>query len=136
MNKTLILVRGCPSSGKTTFANMMATINPNEIYPVHAADDYFMVDGKYMFDKTKLNQAHQSCFNRTKMAMICETPKIFVANTFTQEWEMKNYFELAKENGYEVFSIIVEKRHENENDHKVPIDKLKMMVDRFEIKLI
>lgn len=65
-----------------------------------------------------------------------ENEKIVVSNTFTQEWEMKPYMNMAKEWGYTVFSIIVENRHGGVNQHGVPEDKLQQMKDRFEIKLI
>jgi hypothetical protein len=61
--------------------------------------------------------------------------KIIVSNTFTQEWEMKSYYELAKKYGYRVHSIIVENRHGGVNEHGVPEDKIQMMKDRFQIKL-
>ena len=60
---------------------------------------------------------------------------IVVSNTFTQEWEMKPYYDLAKSWGYKVFSIIIENRHGGVNEHGVPEDKLEMMKNRFEIKL-
>jgi hypothetical protein len=58
-----------------------------------------------------------------------------VSNTFTQEWEMEPYFELAKTYGYKVFSIIVENRHGGENQHEVPEEVLTKMRERFEITL-
>ena len=48
---------------------------------------------------------------------------------------MEPYFELAKKNGYEVFTIIVENRHGGLNQHGVPKDKIEQMKNRFEIKL-
>jgi hypothetical protein len=48
---------------------------------------------------------------------------------------MEPYFEIAKEWGYTVFSIIVENRHGGVNEHGVPEDKLKMMKNRFEVRL-
>jgi plasmid replication initiation protein len=67
--------------------------------------------------------------------MVLEYPKIVVSNTFTQEWEMKPYFELAEKYGYRVYSLIVENRHNGKNVHEVPEDKIQMMKDRFDIKL-
>jgi hypothetical protein len=61
--------------------------------------------------------------------------KIVVSNTFTQEWEMEPYFELAKKYGYKVFSLIVENRHGGTNVHNVPEDKIEQMKNRFSIKL-
>ena len=131
--KKLFLVRGISGSGKTTFAK--------ELGGVHfETDNYFMVDSEYKFDGTKLKEAHQWCQNEVNYAMILNhtakiNDKIVVSNTFTQEWEMKPYFEMAKEWGYTVFSIIVENRHGGVNEHGVPEDKLKMMKNRFEVRL-
>jgi phenolic acid decarboxylase len=58
-----------------------------------------------------------------------------VSNTFTQEWEMEKYYQLANQYDYRVFSIIVENRHGGKNLHGVPEDKLQIMKDRFEVKL-
>jgi len=58
-----------------------------------------------------------------------------VSNTFTQEWEMDAYYQLAEKYRYQVFSVIVENRHEGVNQHGVPQDKLEVMRNRFEIKL-
>jgi hypothetical protein len=60
---------------------------------------------------------------------------IVVSNTFTQEWEMEPYYELAKEYGYKVFSIIVENRHGGVNIHGAPEEKVEQMRERFIIKL-
>jgi hypothetical protein len=60
---------------------------------------------------------------------------IVVSNTFTQEWEMQPYYDLAKQYGYKVFTLIVENRHGGVNEHGVPEDKLKIMKNRFEVKL-
>jgi plasmid replication initiation protein len=58
-----------------------------------------------------------------------------VSNTFTQEWEMEAYYQLAAKYGYQVFSIIVENRHNGVNEHGVPEEKIEQMRNRFEIKL-
>jgi hypothetical protein len=62
-------------------------------------------------------------------------PKIVVSNTFTQEWEMDNYYKLAERFGYRVYSVIVENRHGGVNEHGVPEEKLEQMKNRFEINL-
>jgi hypothetical protein len=67
--------------------------------------------------------------------MILNVDKIAVSNTFTQEWEMVPYFEMAKRHGYKVFSIVVENRHGGTNVHEVPEEKLEQMRNRFEFKL-
>ena len=60
---------------------------------------------------------------------------IVVSNTFTQEWEMKPYYDMAETYGYKVFSIIIENRHGGVNEHSVPDEVLTKMRERFEIKL-
>lgn len=129
-DKVLYTVRGLPGSGKSTFAKSLGG--------VHFEADMYFVDknGVYNFDPTKIKMAHNWCMIQTQKAMVDGEPKIVVSNTFTQEWEMETYFKLANENGYQVYSIIVENRHGGKNTHGVPDDKLQIMKDRFQIKLI
>jgi hypothetical protein len=94
-----------------------------------------MIDGEYKFDVSKIKLAHNWCKLRVEHSMEDNLQKIAVSNTFTQEWEMEPYYEMAKQYGYTVFSVIIENRHGGVNEHGVPEDKLKMMKDRFEVKL-
>jgi phenolic acid decarboxylase len=64
-----------------------------------------------------------------------EHSPVVVSNTFTQEWEMEEYYKLAERYGYRVHSLIVENRHGGVNEHGVPDDKLEQMRDRFSVKL-
>jgi len=133
MDKKLYIVRGLPGSGKTTFAKTLGGVH-------FESDQYFMVDGEYKFDVTKLKNAHSWCQTQVSNAMILNYTAninnvIVVSNTFTQEWEMTPYVEMANEWGYTVFTVIVENRHGGKNVHGVPEDKLEMMKNRFEIKL-
>lgn len=137
MNKVLVLVRGIPGSGKSTFANLIW----ND-YAICEADKFFYdKEGNYNFDPSKLKQAHEWCQNEVETKMKDNQnnpqyyPEIIVSNTFTQEWEMQAYFDLAKKYDYKIFSIIVENRHGNTNVHNVPDDTLKKMRDRFNISL-
>jgi predicted kinase len=131
--KTLYIVRGVPGSGKSTFAKTLGGTH-------FETDNYFMIDGEYKFDFTKIKEAHNWCQSEVSNAMLLNyttgiNEKIVVSNTFTQEWEMEPYFEMAKEWGYTVFTVVVENRHGGENQHGVPEDKLEIMRNRFEIKL-
>jgi predicted kinase len=127
--KTLILLRGCPGAGKSTFAHTLDC-------PVFEADMFFVnSQGVYNFDFTKIKDAHAWCQEMVEDHMFNQHEKIVVSNTFTQEWEMKVYYDMAKTYGYQVFSIIVENRHGGENIHGVPVDKLEVMKNRFEEKL-
>jgi predicted kinase len=125
--KELFLLRGLPGSGKSTLAKSIGGTHLE-------ADMYFMKDDVYNFDVTKLKDAHQWCQSECERAMGWDL-KIVVSNTFTQEWEMKPYFDLAQKHGYKVYSLIVENRHGGVNEHGVPEDKLEIMKNRFEISL-
>ena len=135
--KELILLRGLPGSGKSTLANTIT----NE-FSICEADKFFVdKEGNYNFDATKLSQAHKWCREQVEIRMSDNGmneqfyPKIVVSNTFTQEWEMDEYYKLAEKYGYKVFSIIVENRHGGVNQHGVPTEKLEQMKNRFEVKL-
>jgi len=127
-SKSLFLLRGLPGAGKSTLAKTLGG-------PVFEADNYFMFDGIYKFNPSLLGVAHNECRNHTQIAMADGHEKIIVSNTFTQEWEMQAYYDLAKKYGYTVFSLIVENRHNGVNEHNCPADKIEIMKNRFEIKL-
>jgi predicted kinase len=130
--KKIILLRGLPGSGKSSLAKLMS----NALTGFVEADMYFIQNGEYKFDASKLRQAHAWCQNQVKEWMGPNgLDEIIVSNTFTQEWEMQPYFELAEKYGYVIFSLVVENRHGGKNVHNVPEDKLEQMKNRFEIKL-
>lgn len=130
---TLIILRSLPGAGKSTFADFIA--NYEEESTVCTADDYFMVDGEYKFDASKLGQAHSNCRIKCEDAMKFEEKLIIVANTNTTEKEMKPYFDLADQYDYHVFSVIIENRHGGKNTHGVPEETIEKMRNRFEVKL-
>lgn len=139
--KSLFLVRGVPwpGSGKSKFAKKLV----DEDFLICEADKYFIdkETGEYKFDVSKIKDAHKFCQDRVETYMKDSLVndqfyrEIVVSNTFTQEWEMERYYELAKQYGYKIFSIIVENRHGGINQHGVPEDKIEIMKNRFEIKL-
>jgi len=131
--KTLFLIRGLPGSGKTTLAKQIGGINVE-------ADQYFMEDGEYKFDASKLKFAHMYCEAQTRGWMKMDTEQlstdtIVVSNTFTTEKEMKSYIEMAKEFDYRVVSLIVENRHGHKSTHGVPEPTMEKMEKRFSVKL-
>jgi predicted kinase len=134
MEKLLVICRGIPGSGKSSFAKTLGGIHIE-------ADQYFVDgDGNYNFDGSKIKLAHEYCRSQTEAWMKTDgtqvnVDKIVVSNTFTQFWEMEPYFELAEKYGYKTFSIVVENRHGGVNQHNVPEEKVEQMKNRFEFKL-
>lgn len=76
----LILVRGLPGSGKSTHARVIA----NEIFRCARieADMYFVKDGEYLFDASKLGEAHKWCLDNTR-ELLSDGVSVVVSNTFT-----------------------------------------------------
>ena len=138
LSPSLFLVRGIPGSGKSTFAKHIW----NE-YAICEADKFFhnKETGEYNFDPSRLKEAHEWCRNEVETKMKDHQvnpqyyPEIVVSNTFTQEWEMQTYIDLAKKYGYQVTTLIIENRHGNSNVHNVPAETLDRMRQRFEVKL-
>ena len=129
MEKMIYLVRGIPGSGKSTLAKQLTS-------NVFEADHYFYDnDGNYNFIPSEIKEAHKECQEFVGYAMESGTPKIAISNTFTQEWELQPYYELAIKYGYYVTCIVVENRHGGVNQHGVPEEKVEQMKNRFEIKL-
>ena len=137
--RNLVLIRGVPGCGKTTIADMLSWFKSSVTY---CTDDMFMVDGEYKFDPSKLPEYHAATLSKVKDAMIDAIDAeayihdtVIVHNTFTQEWEMKPYFDLAKELDWKVHTIIVENRHGSKNVHGVPEEAIDRMKERFEVIL-
>jgi predicted kinase len=128
--KNLYLVRGIPGSGKSTFAKQLGCTH-------FETDTFFMEDGEYKFDPSKLKQAHSWCQKIVETYMKDGElyPKIAVSNTFTTERELQPYFDLAEKYDYVVFSVIVENRHDNESVHNVSDETINKMINRFQIQL-
>lgn len=91
----IVLVRGLPGSGKSTWAASMASADRLDGHParVVSADEYFMRGDKYCFDPALLPQAHADCLRRATEGH-AQGETVFVANTFTQGWEFKPYLDL------------------------------------------
>jgi len=120
----LILVRGLPGSGKSTFANYMADIMGCYYYE---ADMWFDEFNNGKFDATKLGEAHLWCQKQVTREAQYEND-VIVSNTSTTEKEVEVYRKIA-------VSIIVENRHGNKSIHDVPEYTMTAMRNRFSVKL-
>lgn len=149
----LILVRGVPGSGKSLFSQIMCSYDnsgADRQFTSHISTDTFFTDdhGVYKYDPSKLVDNHAKCQSYVKDIMkhtdrvlnysvpyerYCDC--MFVHNTFTKEWEMANYNDMADEYGWRVFTIIVENRHKSQTVHGVPEETIKSMKERFEVIL-
>lgn len=126
-NQILIIVRGIPGSGKSTFAKEIVKMFPDD--SVHwESDMFFMHNGVYCWKPNKVNLAHRWCQQKVEKSFDA-VDIVVVSNTFTTESEMKSYLDFAKENGISVQIVRMENRFENE--HGVPKATLEKMKARF-----
>jgi predicted kinase len=128
LKKSLVVIRGLPGAGKNTFAELFKA-------PVCCADDYLMVDGKYVWTQAGVRIAHEKCEAKCKSLMEANEPLIIIANMNVKARDWRAYGKLAEEYGYMVFTVIVENRHGGKNSHGVTEEMLKDIEERFSIVL-
>lgn len=131
--RVLILVRGLPGSGKSTFAELIARFNVDKIF---SADMFFEDEsGNYNWVGDKLRYAHEWCQENVENALINDVPRVIVANVSNKEGDVNIYKVLAKKYQYEFVSVIVENRSGQSNIHNVPAESIKRMEKIFNIEL-
>lgn len=130
----LIILRGPSGFGKSTYA---ATMRAGAIC---SADNYFVHNGVYNFDASKLSEAHQQCLQSCIAAMKEKKELIVVDNTNTKKWEYEKYIEAAKNLNYctEIIEFIAccdEHALElaKRNVHKVPTEIVMRQYNRFQL---
>ncbi len=129
----LVIVRGLPGSGKSSLARAMS--HPSCHWE---ADMYFRrefdefgnedsYDGPYLFDPTRLANAHAWCLSMTESFMDVTNNMVVVSNTFSRLWEIKPYLELAERKRWAVSVIKVVGDHGS--IHDVPDETIRRMRD-------
>lgn len=121
----LIIVRGLPGSGKSTYAQKFVKLG----YLHVEADQYFMHGNEYHYDASKIKQAHDFCQERFSQ-FIMAGENVIVSNTFTRFLEMAPYLAFAKQNGYKI--RIVSLQNNFGSIHNVPKETIQKMKNRWE----
>jgi predicted kinase len=126
-SKLLILMQGPPGSGKTTTAEeLRKTFGGVRI----SADDYFMDNGQYMFDRAQLPDAHAHCRALAEQWMLVEVPLLILDNTNLHRGQVAWYKDRALLYGYTVAVIRCHGRYPNV--HKVPSEVVEKMRNKME----
>lgn len=117
----LVLIRGLPGSGKSTMAREMVA----DGFTHFEADMFFMVDGAYAYDASRIRDAHAWCQRMTRQALK-EGRRVVVSNTFTRLQEMEPYRGMSEK------IRVVEARGRWQNTHGVPEEMVRRMAQRWE----
>ena len=120
MEQYIMIIRGLPGSGKTTFANKVK--KDNEV--VVEADQFHMIDDEYIYRPEMAGRAHEWC--QSQVAYFLNQGKsVLVANTFITARTLVPYYEIAKE--FNVDFKIKTMDTQYNNIHDVPEDVLNRM---------
>lgn len=134
--KLAIIMRGVPGSGKSTMARQLAQLLGYNDDVIHSTDNYFIVNGEYQFDPSKIRENHTKNFEAFKADCEEGLDVVICDNTNTQKWEYERYVSVARDNGYAVALIStpmlsVEESFER-NTHEVPRESIQAMISRWE----
>ncbi len=129
--RDLILIRGLPGSGKSTFAQrLLQSYLDQGVDAVHFEADQFFVneEGEYVWDGMKIGEAHAWCQSKTFQAL--ENDKtVIVSNTFTVKKELQVYFDMIHQHGQNPTVLVMQSNFGSV--HGVPDAVLMNMRKRF-----
>jgi len=150
MNGIVLIMRGPPGSGKSSFINAIMSVPGDPLgsmaegnlgYDRHdmvviSIDKYLTVNGKYHYSKDRVTAAYKQCMADFDRVIQRRPPMIIVDNTNTYKDHYKFYVSTAKQYGYAVFTVTAEGWDVEEcvkrNVHNVPADVVRRMARDFE----
>jgi len=142
MQKTVIINRGIPASGKSSFAKEIVSSLPQKgiSATVCSTDKYFMIDGEYCFDLSKLREYHLKNQDRFKSALKDNVDVVICDNTNIEPWESNLYYHIAREFDYRVIlmdfeprdiSAHIDAQSNDDYKHNIPKDILEDMKNSY-----
>ncbi len=121
-----VIVRGLPGSGKSTLAARLAAEHG---YLHLEADQHFIVNGIYRFDRARVADAH-AVVARDALEAMQSGRRVVIANTHVRLWEMAAIVGAARLAGKSF--CFVECSGRWGNVHAVPADAITRMKTRWE----
>lgn len=143
--RTVLINRAVPGSGKTTFSrNIYETMARHGVsVRVHSTDDYFMVDGRYVFDIHRLGEYHRRNLEAFRRSLAEGIGLVVLDNTDEHPWETRPYTDAARAAGYGIIFMNFLPREfekhlaaqqvtpEKPDAHQVPEDSLREHIADF-----
>ena len=143
--KTVIINRAVPGSGKTTIARCITQALQSAGLQVvnHSTDEFFMYDGRYCFDISKLHEYHQQNLKNFIADLQRGTDVVICDNTNLQPWQTAPYTDNARKYGYRIIFLNLTPRElhkhvqaqmvtpEKPDAHGVPEDRLAEFIEDF-----
>jgi len=138
--KTVIIIKGLSGSGKSSFAQGIAAEHHNAGHSVsiHETDKYFIQNGVYTFDPSKIRENHEKNLSAFTDSIMNGVYLVINSNTNTQLWEYVNYMNLALEHGYatvvyDLFDAgLSDEELFNRNTHDFPLEKYQAVKQNYE----
>lgn len=131
-DRTVIIMRGIPGSGKSTRARELV----GDTGVIHSTDEYFMKDGTYLFDATRIGLYHRLNFEAFVRSLEAGTSPVIVDNTNIRRRDFKRYVKAAGEAGYDVVEEVIPMPSIDvaveRNTHGIPREAIQRMIDRWQ----
>jgi len=138
-DKLLLILRGLPGSGKSTFSKaVIEEAQKNGLtFARFCTDDYWQIHGR--FNPVELPAAHAWNFNRAATAMIDGINVVIIDNVNKKREQFSNYSIFGEAHGYEVVTKVIGEftdkailEYFHRNLHNVPLHTIVKMAQEFE----
>lgn len=101
--KTVFIMRGVSGSGKSTMARTLA----GSTGIIHSTDEFFMVNGEYRFDGSKLSEYHKKNFECFVNSLRQGVGVVVCDNVNALRWHYRHYISEAQRFGYQVAFVVM-----------------------------
>ena len=99
--KEVVVVRGVPGVGKDNYVYYNELGKKNN-FTVCSSDNYFYENGRYHFNRSKINRSEAYCLQQFHQSLKLGIPRVYLTNVNGQKWSYSNYVRLAESYKYKV----------------------------------